>query len=235
MMDFKKDNNFARWADILDDDMFDYMLDVCASNHLFRPPRSFRLHLLLSISPFSLVTALLPCRPFPPSQIPFFCRAIREYRFCRYLNSQQDSQQLNENVNLPSTGRSTIEKEPLTNGTWTFVAPLIKPRKSHAVAFIGGKIVIAGGIAECGVEYFTLPTDENDKGQWTSIYPLPEPLNIIALLRADNCLIGICTSILIVTDAPLKNLYTIALFLRFRTRHGGVYISPGVSFAFDCH
>ncbi len=95
---------------------------------------------------------------------------------------------------------SNMNAEPSANGTWTFVAPLPKPRQSHAAAFIGGKIVVAGGIAECGVEYFTLPTDEIALGQWTSIYPLPEPLKIIALLPIDNCLIGIGMSILSLTS-----------------------------------
>ncbi len=86
---------------------------------------------------------------------------------------------------------SNMDAEPSANNTWTFVAPLPKPRQCHAVAFIGGKIVVAGGIDECGAEYFTLPTYENVLGQWTSIYPLPDPLRIISLLPADNCLIGI--------------------------------------------
>ncbi len=95
---------------------------------------------------------------------------------------------------------SGMDAKPLANGTWTFVAPLRKPRQSHAAAFIGGKVVVAGGIAECGVECFNLPTDGNASGQWTSIYPLPEPLSIIALLPVDNCLIGICMSILSFTS-----------------------------------
>ncbi len=89
---------------------------------------------------------------------------------------------------------SNMDTEPAANSTWTFVAPLPKPRQYHAAAFIGEKIVVTGGIDECGVEYFTLPTAENVLGQWTSIYPLPDPLRIIALLPADNCLIGICMS-----------------------------------------
>ncbi len=88
----------------------------------------------------------------------------------------------------------SIDSEPISNDTWSFVAPLTKPRQSHGVAFIDQKIVVAGGLAECGVEYFTLPTGEDTLGQWTSIYPLPEPLNIIALLPVDNCLIGIGSS-----------------------------------------
>ncbi len=36
------------------------------------------------------------------------------------------------------------------DGHWSFVAPLSKPRKNHAAAFIGGKIVVAGGENERG-------------------------------------------------------------------------------------
>ncbi len=91
---------------------------------------------------------------------------------------------------------SGMDAKPLANGTWTFVAPLGKPRQSHAAAFIGGKVVVVGGIAECGVECFNLPTHGKVFGQWTSIYPLPDSLSIIALLPVDNCHIGICMSIL---------------------------------------
>ncbi len=89
---------------------------------------------------------------------------------------------------------SNMDTELTANGTWVFLAPLPKSRQNHAAAFIGGKIVVADGTEECGVEYFTLPTAENILGQWTSIYPLAEPRSIIALLQADNCLIGICMS-----------------------------------------
>ncbi len=51
---------------------------------------------------------------------------------------------------------STVDTEPLANGTW---APLPNPRQSHSVALIAGKVVVVGRIAECGVEYFNLPTD----------------------------------------------------------------------------
>ncbi len=78
------------------------------------------------------------------------------------------------------------------NRSWSFVAPLSKPRKSHAVAFIGGKIVVAGGEHEREVECFTLPTSDNSIGQWTKIYPLPKALEVLALLSVDNCLISIC-------------------------------------------
>ncbi len=76
---------------------------------------------------------------------------------------------------------------------WSFVAPLSKPRKHHAVAFIGGKIVVVGGENEREVECFTLQTNENMKGEWTRIYPLPKALDVLSLLSIDNCLISICT------------------------------------------
>ncbi len=79
------------------------------------------------------------------------------------------------------------------NRSWGFVAPLSKPRKCHAAAFIGGKIVVVGGENEREVECFTLPTNYNSMGQWTRIYPLPKALDILALLPVDNCLITICT------------------------------------------
>ncbi len=80
------------------------------------------------------------------------------------------------------------------NGCWSFVAPLYKPRKHHAVAFIGGKIVVVGGENEREVECFTLPMADNVMGEWTRIYPLPKALNVLSLLQVDNCLINICRS-----------------------------------------
>ncbi len=79
------------------------------------------------------------------------------------------------------------------NVCWSFVAPLSRPRKCHAAAFIGGKIVVVGEENERVVECFTLPTNDNSLGQWTRIYPLPKALDILALLPVDNCLITICT------------------------------------------
>ncbi len=102
----------------------------------------------------------------------------------------------------PDTITATVEMLNLStldtadgafNRSWSFVAPLSKPRKCHASAFIGGKIVVVGGENEREVECFTLPTNDNSLGQWTRIYPLPKALDILALLPVDNCLIIICT------------------------------------------
>ncbi len=88
---------------------------------------------------------------------------------------------------------STDTANETVNKCWNFVAPLSKPRRSHAVAFIGGKIVLAGGENEREVDCFTLPTGENVMGQWTQVYPLPKALDFLSLLPVDNCLISICT------------------------------------------
>ncbi len=102
----------------------------------------------------------------------------------------------------PDTITATVEMlnpairgavDATVNVCWSFVAPLSKPRKCHAAAFIGGKIVVVGGENEREVECFTLPTNDNSLGQWTRIYPLPKALDILALLPVDNCLITICT------------------------------------------
>ncbi len=90
-----------------------------------------------------------------------------------------------EMLNSADTANETV------NGCWSYVAPLSKPRRSHAVVFIGGKIVVAGGENEREVECFTLPTSKNVMGQWTQIYPLPKSLDLLSLLPVDNCLISI--------------------------------------------
>ncbi len=86
---------------------------------------------------------------------------------------------------------SNWETEPTASGAWSFVAPLPKARHSHATAFLRGKLIVAGGAGECGVEVFTLPTPEFPNGQWTSVFPLPEPMPLLSLIPAENVLIGI--------------------------------------------
>ncbi len=77
------------------------------------------------------------------------------------------------------------------SGAWAFVAPMLNPRESHSVAFLDGKLVAVGGIDESSVEVFTLPNKDNVLGQWSTIYPLPSPFTLQALLPVDNLLIGI--------------------------------------------
>ncbi len=76
--------------------------------------------------------------------------------------------------------------------TWTYVAPLPAARQCHAVITLEGKIIVAGGLEECGVEYFTPPSDSDKQGQWTSIYPLPNPMSLLSLLPIKFGFIGIC-------------------------------------------
>ncbi len=89
------------------------------------------------------------------------------------------------------------------NVVWTNVASMSNPRESHGVAFLDGKLVAVGGTNECSVEVFTLPTKDNALGQWSTIYPLPSPFALQALLPADNLLIGICESVSVLSHFTL--------------------------------
>ncbi len=81
------------------------------------------------------------------------------------------------------------------NKVWINVASMSNPRESHGVAFLDGKLVAVGGTDERSVEVFTLPTKDNVLGQWSTIYPLPSPFALQALLPVDNLLIGIRESV----------------------------------------
>ncbi len=76
--------------------------------------------------------------------------------------------------------------------TWTYVAPLPTARQGHAVTVLEGKVIVAGGLDERGVEYFTPPSDFNKLGQWTSIHPLPNPMSLLSLVPIKFGFIGIC-------------------------------------------
>ncbi len=107
------------------------------------------------------------------------------------IGGQTGPDGITETVEMLDT--STVDAaNDMANARWSFVAPLAKPRKSHAAAFIGGKIVVVGGGNECDVECFNLPTADNTMGQWTRVYPLPKALDLLALLPIDNCLVTIC-------------------------------------------
>ncbi len=75
---------------------------------------------------------------------------------------------------------------------WSYVAPLPDPRQCHAAAAIGGKVVVAGGTNQRAVTLFTPPAHNNPTGQWTEMYPLPKPMEFLALVPFDRCLISIC-------------------------------------------
>ncbi len=90
-----------------------------------------------------------------------------------------------DTFNLGNGGASTY------NALWTNVASMSNSRESHGVAFVDGKLVAVGGNEDRSVETFTLPTKSNGLGQWSTIYPLPSPFALQALLPVDNFLIGI--------------------------------------------
>ncbi len=86
------------------------------------------------------------------------------------------------------------EEATTTNatGTWTYVAPLSTARQCHAVTVLEGKVIVAGGLEECGVEYFNPPSDVDRLRQWTSIYALPNPTSLLLLFPLKFGFIGIC-------------------------------------------
>ncbi len=92
---------------------------------------------------------------------------------------------------------SNFDTEEPISTTWMYAAPLPSARASHAAAFICGKIIVMGGTNKCCVDCYTLPTSGNPEGQWTMLHPLPEPLEMIALIPVENVLIGVCTSLII--------------------------------------
>ncbi len=76
-------------------------------------------------------------------------------------------------------------------GGWRYVAPVLTARQSHAAAFLDGSLVVVGGRGERSVEYLTLPTVSNPLGQWTAISPLPQSLEMLALIPTGRSLFGI--------------------------------------------
>ncbi len=91
---------------------------------------------------------------------------------------------------------SNQDNNAATQVDWKPVRPLVKARESHSAAYIGGKVVVVGGANECTVECFTLPTEQEPMGQWTLLYPLPQPLEMKALVPVENVLIGVCRLLL---------------------------------------
>ncbi len=61
-----------------------------------------------------------------------------------------------------------LENKPGWAGwTWRKLADLNNGRWYPGVAFISGRVVVAGGSPENSVEVLNLPKDDNDLGQWT--------------------------------------------------------------------
>ncbi len=95
-----------------------------------------------------------------------------------------------------------------TNATdgWTYVAPLPTARQCHAVTVLEGKVIVAGGLEERGVEYFTPPCDFDELCQWTSIYSLPNPMCLLSLLPIKFGFIGICKTFIHSENTHLNNV-----------------------------
>ncbi len=63
------------------------------------------------------------------------------------------------------------DTEESVNSEWQYVEPMHQAKCAHALAYLKGKIIAAGG-QEVSVECFTLPTGELPKGQWVVIRPM---------------------------------------------------------------
>ncbi len=84
-----------------------------------------------------------------------------------------------DSTNQPTATVEMLEcswdtEEP-ANGGWRYVAPMNHARWLHAVAFIKGKIIAAGGDERDSIECFTLPTVDFPQGQWVLIRPMMQP------------------------------------------------------------
>ncbi len=95
-----------------------------------------------------------------------------------------------ETVEMLSCSYGAGVAEP--KGEWKYVASLLTARQSHAAAFLEGSLIEVGGRGERSVEYLALPTASSPLGQWTAISPLPQPLEMLALIPTDRSLFGIC-------------------------------------------
>ncbi len=71
-------------------------------------------------------------------------------------------------------------EEP-ANGGWRYVAPMNDTRMVHAVAYISGKIIAAGGDERESIECFTPPNKELPVGQWVLIRPMTPPTLLAGL------------------------------------------------------
>ncbi len=67
------------------------------------------------------------------------------------------------------------DTEESANGGWRYVAPMNHTRHLHAVAFVHGKIIAAGGSKRDSIECFTLPNVDFPLGQWVLLRPMSCP------------------------------------------------------------
>ncbi len=87
---------------------------------------------------------------------------------------------------------------------WKYVAPMLEKRSKHGVAYIGGKLIAAGGEkknedlqildfkeALQSVECYSLPSSQHPKGQWTQIRSLTRAMKMNGLLLLGDDLFAI--------------------------------------------
>ncbi len=88
-------------------------------------------------------------------------------------------------LNLPTATLEMLEcswdSEESANGGWRYVAPMNHTRREHAIAFIHGKIIAAGGRERESIECFTLPSVDFPQGQWVLIRPMHPPTALTGL------------------------------------------------------
>ncbi len=107
----------------------------------------------------------------------------------------------NDTVEMLACSYGAGVAEP--KGGWKYVAPLLTARQSHAAAFLEGSLIVVGGKGERSVECFTMPTASTPLGQWTAISPLPQPLEMLALIPTDRSLFEICKCFFTPLRSPL--------------------------------
>ncbi len=93
--------------------------------------------------------------------------------------------------------------ETPSRSTWCYVAPKLEPRAKHGVGFFSGKLFAAGGEGSDTVEYFTLPSADKQKGEWTKVRPLNRKNTFYALLPFGDGLLCVGKSLLLKQFVPI--------------------------------
>ncbi len=75
------------------------------------------------------------------------------------------------------------------------MAPMLEKRCQHGTAFIEGKIIAAGGRTTKTVECFSLPSNEDPRGQWTFVRSIGTPTVMEGLLPLGKALLAVGNSI----------------------------------------
>ncbi len=130
------------------------------------------------------------------------------------INTKDSSREPTNTVEMLACSYSAGVAEP--KGEWTYVAPLLTARQSHAAAFLEGSLVVVGGRGEQSVEYLRLPTENNPLGQWTDIFPLPQPLEMLALIPTGRSLFGICKHLFLLFALQLDYVIIIFIYKKYK-------------------